>query len=70
MPQYTLGHLDRVDAIEAFCTTLPGLALAGGGYRGVGIPNCIESGETAVSKVLSDWGITYVEDTAPPKRTY
>ena len=70
MPQYTLGHLDRVDAIEAFCKRTPGLALAGGGYRGVGIPNCIESGEAAVSKVLSEWGITLAEDTAPPKRAY
>lgn len=70
MPQYTLGHLDRVDAIEALCRETPGLALAGGGYRGVGIPNCIESGEAAVSKVLSDWGIDYTEDTGPPKRAY
>ena len=48
--------------------TIPGLALAGGSYRGVGLPNCIESGEAAVSKVLGDWGITLAEDTVEEKR--
>jgi len=70
MPQYTLGHLDRVDEIEARSAGIPGFALAGGGYRGVGVPNCIESGERAVSKVLGEWGIVLEEDTAPPKRAY
>jgi oxygen-dependent protoporphyrinogen oxidase len=70
MPQYTLGHLDRVDEIEARSAAVAGFALAGGGYRGVGVPNCIESGERAVSKVLGEWGITLEEDTAPPKRAY
>jgi len=70
MPQYTLGHLDRVDEIEARSAGIPGFALAGGGYRGVGVPNCIESGERAVSKVLREWGISLKEDAAPPKRAY
>jgi oxygen-dependent protoporphyrinogen oxidase len=70
MPQYTLGHLDRVDEIEARSAAIPGFALAGGGYRGVGVPNCIESGERAVSKVLGEWGMTLEEETAPPKRAY
>jgi oxygen-dependent protoporphyrinogen oxidase len=70
MPQYTLGHLNRVDEIEARSAAIPGLALAGGGYRGVGVPNCIESGERAVSKVLGEWGIALEEDTVPPKRAY
>jgi oxygen-dependent protoporphyrinogen oxidase len=63
MPQYTMGHLDRVDAIEARTAEIPGLALAGGAYRGVGVPNCLESGEKAVSKVLAEWGITLAEDS-------
>lgn len=55
MPQYTMGHLDRVAFIESRSAAIPGLAVAGGSYRGVGLPNCIESGEAAVSKVLSEW---------------
>jgi oxygen-dependent protoporphyrinogen oxidase len=63
MPQYTMGHLDRVDDIEARVAEIPGLALAGGAYRGVGVPNCLESGEKAVTKVLAEWGITMAEDS-------
>jgi protoporphyrinogen/coproporphyrinogen III oxidase len=70
MPQYTLGHLDRIKLIENRSAEIPGLALAGGSYRGVGIPNCIESGERAVSKVLREWGIDLAEDSAEEKRYY
>ncbi len=70
MPQYTMGHLGRVEAIESRCSEIPGLALAGGSYRGVGIPNCIESGERAVSKVLNDWDIELAEDAVEEKRVY
>ncbi len=45
MPQYTVGHLDRVRHIEGLLTGHPGLFLAGAAYRGVGIPDCITSGE-------------------------
>jgi oxygen-dependent protoporphyrinogen oxidase len=62
MPQYTMGHLDRVDALEARTAEIAGLALAGGAYRGVGVPNCLESGEKAASKVLGEWGIRLAED--------
>jgi oxygen-dependent protoporphyrinogen oxidase len=47
MPQYVLGHLDRLARIEASLAELPGLAVAGAAYRGVGIPDCIRSGEAA-----------------------
>jgi oxygen-dependent protoporphyrinogen oxidase len=70
MPQYTLGHLDRVTLIEDQATKIPGLAIAGGSYRGVGVPNCIESGEGAVSKILGEWGIVLAEDKAEEKRYY
>jgi len=70
MPQYTLGHLKRVELTEDRSTQIPGLALAGGCYRGVGVPNCIESGERAVSKVLSEWGIDLAEDHVEEKRFY
>jgi len=52
MPQYHVGHLERVARIEQRATLLPNLALAGNAYRGVGIPFCIHSGETAAQKIL------------------
>jgi len=70
MPQYTLGHLDRVALIEDHSAKIPGLAIAGGSYTGVGVPNCIESGERAVSKILGEWGIELTEDHAEEKRYY
>jgi oxygen-dependent protoporphyrinogen oxidase len=52
MPQYVLGHLDRVERIEAGLEAHPGLAVAGAAYRGVGIPDCIRSGEEAAEAVV------------------
>lgn len=70
MPQYTMGHLGRVELIESRSARIPGLALAGGSYRGVGIPNCIESGERAVAKILREWGIELAEDKVEEKRYF
>lgn len=70
MPQYTLGHLDRVATIVDRCETMPGLAIGGGSYTGVGIPNCVESGERAVTKVLGDLGMELAEDKVEEKRYY
>ncbi len=53
MPQYDLGHLARVAAIEASVDRLGGLAVAGNAYRGVGIPDCIHSGERAVDGLIA-----------------
>lgn len=55
MPQYNLGHLDRVGIAESRLAAWPGLAIAiaGNGYRGVGIPDCIRSGETAADQVAA-----------------
>lgn len=52
MPQYHVGHLDRVARIEALGQRLPGLALAGNAYQGVGIPDCIHSAEMAAHALL------------------
>jgi oxygen-dependent protoporphyrinogen oxidase len=52
MPQYRLGHLDRIDAIEHTLRGLPGLALAGSAYRGIGIADCVRSGEAAAELLL------------------
>ncbi len=56
MPQYAVGHLDRVAAIEQRAAALPGLALAGAAYRGVGIPDCVRSGEAAADGVAGGGG--------------
>jgi oxygen-dependent protoporphyrinogen oxidase len=53
MPQYAVGHLQRVAAIEARVATIPSLALAGNAYRGVGIPQCIRSGELAAETITA-----------------
>jgi len=55
MPQYHVGHLDRVARIESLTARHPGLALAGNAYHGVGIPQCIASGETAAEQVAASW---------------
>lgn len=52
MPQYHVGHLDRVAAIEQSVQRHAGLQLAGSGYRGVGIPDSIDSGCHAAERVL------------------
>ncbi|HEX4414437.1 MAG TPA: protoporphyrinogen oxidase [Lacipirellulaceae bacterium] len=51
MPQYHVGHLARVRRIEQIVTQHPTLALAGNAYRGVGIPHCVLSGESAASRI-------------------
>lgn len=53
MPQYTLGHLDRLRGIEQRLAHHPGLFVAGNGYRGIGIPDCIASGEQAAQNALT-----------------
>lgn len=59
MPQYNLGHPEILKRIDAALENHPGLALAGNGYRGIGIPDCIHSGELAVEKILN--GVRSVE---------
>lgn len=52
MPQYYVGHLQRVAEIEALVARVPGLYLAGAAYGGVGIPDCVRSGERAATAAL------------------
>jgi oxygen-dependent protoporphyrinogen oxidase len=53
MPQYNLGHPEKLAIIEAAIKEYPFLALAGNGYRGIGIPDCIHSGELAAEKIIT-----------------
>jgi len=52
MAQYGVGHLDRLDRIERLRRQLPGLALAGNAYRGIGVPDCIRSGRDAAAELF------------------
>ena len=53
MAQYIVGHLERLQRIESLAKQLPGLALAGNAYRGIGVPDCVRSGEEAAQQVLA-----------------
>ena len=55
-PQYTVGHLGRTARIEQTVSELPGIAVAGAAYRGVGIPAVVGSGRTAARTVLRSLG--------------
>jgi oxygen-dependent protoporphyrinogen oxidase len=52
MAQYGVGHLDRLDRIERLRQQLPGLALAGNAYRGIGVPDCVRSGREAAKQLV------------------
>jgi len=52
MAQYEVGHLERIDEIERLRAELPGLALAGNAYRGIGVPDCVRSGRDAAEGIL------------------
>jgi oxygen-dependent protoporphyrinogen oxidase len=52
MPQYHVGHLDLVAQIEERAAAIPHFALAGNAYRGVGVPFCIRSGESAAEHII------------------
>ncbi len=53
IPQYLLGHLERWEKIKRELKSLPGLVLAGNWMNGVGIPQCVESGERAGEDLVS-----------------
>ena len=66
LPQYNVGHLDRVARIRAAVAGQPGLAVAGAAYDGVGIPACVATARSAVTQVVSYLAAT--RPTAPDPR--
>lgn len=52
MAQYGVGHLERMQLIRDGVANLPGLALAGNAYEGIGVPDCIRTGQQAAESVL------------------
>jgi oxygen-dependent protoporphyrinogen oxidase len=57
MAQYSVGHLERLQRIETLRQNLQGLALAGNGYNGIGVPDCVRSGAEAAGKILAEFGM-------------
>ncbi|MGY0692840.1 protoporphyrinogen oxidase [Virgibacillus sp. FSP13] len=54
MPQYTVGHKERIAEVrDQASEQLPGVFLTGSSYEGIGVPDCIEQGEKAVADVLT-----------------
>ncbi|MEU4830819.1 protoporphyrinogen oxidase [Streptosporangium sp. NPDC023615] len=52
LPQYEVGHLDRVARIRSAAAGLPGLALCGAAYDGLGIPACVSTARAAAARIL------------------
>lgn len=50
MPQYEVGHLTRLQRVEAALSAYPAILLAGSAYRGVGVPDCVKQGKEAAEK--------------------
>ena len=53
MPQYHVGHQTRIQQIEAQLAKFPSLALAGNAYHGVGIADCVRTGEEAAERIIN-----------------
>ncbi len=60
MAQYGVGHLDRVQLIRDRIAELPGIALAGNAYQGIGVPDCIRTGQEAAASALRAGHVTAV----------
>jgi oxygen-dependent protoporphyrinogen oxidase len=55
-----VGHLERLERIERLRQQIPGLALAGNGYRGIGVPDCVRSAKEAAEQMLAKVGLSTV----------
>ena len=53
LPQYTVGHRERVAAIRASVASQPGLAVCGAAYDGIGIPACIATAQAAAGQIAA-----------------
>lgn len=61
LPQYAVHHLARLERIEAAVRRLPGLAVTGSAFRGVGLPDCVRQGQEAAEAALA-----WATSAAPP----
>jgi oxygen-dependent protoporphyrinogen oxidase len=67
LPQYNVGHLDRVARIRASVALQPGLAVAGAAYDGVGIPACIATARSAATRVTTYLKSAHAAAPAPDR---
>jgi oxygen-dependent protoporphyrinogen oxidase len=65
LPQYTVGHLDRVARIQASLAAQPGLAACGAAYAGVGIPACIGTARAAADQAMAGLRVGISGDATP-----
>ena len=65
MPQYRVGHLARVAAVEQTLARHPGLQLAGNGLHGIGIPDCVHQAELAAERMLAAVHVTATRGATP-----
>jgi oxygen-dependent protoporphyrinogen oxidase len=56
LPQYAVGHVERMARIRAAVESLPGLAVCGAAYDGVGVAACVASAQRASNRILSEHG--------------
>jgi oxygen-dependent protoporphyrinogen oxidase len=68
MAQYAVGHLERLERIKPRVARLPGLALCGNGYNGIGVPDCVRSGTTAAQSILLQMGLVEASQVSVTSR--
>jgi protoporphyrinogen/coproporphyrinogen III oxidase len=66
MPQYLVGHKDRLDALDAALRELPGIYLTGAAYRGVGIASCVADAARVAEAVAQHIATDAPDDSPPP----
>lgn len=66
MAQYGVGHRTRVGRIRELVAGMPGLAVAGNAYAGIGVPDCVRSGTEAAGNVLAGLGVGRSASHSPP----
>jgi oxygen-dependent protoporphyrinogen oxidase len=63
MPQYLVGHVERLQQLEQLLASIPTLKLCGAGYAGVGIPQCVRGGRQAAQALLQAAGAPSVQES-------
>ncbi|MFF4172757.1 protoporphyrinogen oxidase [Streptomyces sp. NPDC001744] len=69
LPQYPVGHLDRVARVRAAVAALPGLRVAGAAYDGVGVPACVASALRAADEITDGFGAGTGDESTATRET-